>query len=294
MDLFCRAMGARAKRVHFNRFMSDVHVRLAAMRKQRLADPLKFVARDIAAGVSVLCFDELVVVDIADAMLLGGLFQALIDHGLTLVFTSNVPPHDLYRDGLQRSRFLPTIALIEKHTTVLNLDGPTDYRLRHLEAAPLYMVGSRDLLLPPLLARLPSLAGEPFRDVTTIVIANRQIPVLWRSASGLCLDFDALCGQGRGTDDYIALADEFAVIGVVDVPVLDAALDDCARRLIALVDEFYERRVNMLIVAAAPPADLYVGTRLAFEWRRTVSRLAEMQTPCYLSTPHRLKETAPT
>ena len=287
MDFFCAALEAPARRTHFHRFMHDVHERLRRLRAERLEDPLARVAAELAAGVRVLCLDELQVSDIADAMLLAGLIEGLLAHGVTLVFTSNVPPSGLYADGLQRTRFLPAIALLERGTTVLEVDGGIDYRLRILERAPLYFdlgAGNSDALLEQ---RFEAIAGEPGVRGGSIEIEDRAIPVERRATGIVWFEFRALCAGARSTLDYIGIARQHHTVLVSGVPVLEPSDDDAARRLVTLVDEFYDRGVKLALSAAAPADRLYRGERLAHEFRRTASRLAEMQSHDYLARPHR-------
>jgi cell division protein ZapE len=256
MDLFHASLAVPARREHFHRFMKDLHARLKGLRDTQ--DPLARVALDLARDARVLCLDELFVSDIADAMLLAGLFAGLLDNGVTLVFTSNAPPQELYRDGLQRSRFLPAITLIERHTEIVNVDAGQDYRLRALEKAPLYLDAGDPLVAGAMAERFVSIAGET-----------------------------ALCDGPRSQADYVEIARDFHTVLVSDVPRFDVRLENPARRFIALVDEFYDRSVKLVLSAAAPLADLYRGDRLTFEFDRTRSRLAEMQAHEYLARPHR-------
>ncbi len=287
MDLFCAALEVPARRAHFHHFMHDVHARLAALRPLALADPLARVAADLAAETRVLCFDELYVSDIADAMLLGGLFAGLVGRGVTLVITSNTPPAELYKDGLQRSRFVPAIRLLEQATLPVAVDGGVDYRLRQLERAPLYVAGGGADAERALAERFESIAGEAGAEGGTIVIEDRPIAVRRRAAGTIWFDFAALCAGPRATADYIALARQHHTVIVSDVPVFDATSEDAARRFIALVDEFYERGVKLVLSAGAAPDRLYRGERLAREFQRSASRLVEMQSRDYLARPHR-------
>jgi cell division protein ZapE len=286
MDLFAESLTVPVVRVHFHRFMHDVHARLNALRAQAQPEPLARIAADLAAERRVLCFDELYVSDIADAMLLAGLFEGLVAAGVTLVFTSNTPPAGLYRDGLQRSRFLPAIALLERVTTVLEVDGGTDYRLRELERAPLYLQAdaSSDAELERRFAAIAGAAG--IRD-GALQIEDRPIVLRRRHGGVAWFDFGALCEGPRGTPDYIEIARQFHTVLLSGVPRFDTAADNEARRFIALVDELYERGVKLIISAAAPADELYHGQRLQFEFRRTTSRLAQMQSHEYLIQPHR-------
>ena len=289
MDLFCRAaeeLGASVRRTHFHRFMHDVHARLTALRPLELEDPVARVAADIAADTRVLCFDELFVTDIADAMLLAGLFAGLIKRGVTLVVTSNVAPAGLYRDGLQRSRFLPAIALLERATEVVEVDGGTDYRLRQLERAPLYVVAGDVDSEAALLGIFTAIARRPGDEGGHIEIEERPIVVRRKADSVVWFAFSAVCEGPRSTDDYIEIARQYHTVLLSGVPVLDSSADDAARRFVALVDEFYERGVKLVLSAAAQPERLYRGKRLAFEFARAASRLTEMQSHDYLARPH--------
>jgi cell division protein ZapE len=285
MDMFYESLPfAQKRRRHFHRFMQDVHERLRANAGHQA--PLQLVADGIAADVRVLCFDEFFVNDIADAMILGTLLTALFARGVTLVATSNSPPEELYTDGLQRQQFLPAIKQLEQHTQVLNVDGGTDYRLQRLTRAGTYLLTTdpgTDSRLASLFHGLTGAAARP----DEIEIAGRTIAVAALDALAVWFEFDAICEGPRSTEDYIELARTWPTVLVAHVPVLTPQHEDAARRFIALVDEFYDRRVNLIISAAAPLSQLYQGERLRLEIQRALSRLNEMQTPEYLSQPHR-------
>ena len=287
MDLFYQSLPfADRRRRHFHRFMHDVHAELKTL-QQREA-PLETVAERIAGEVRVLCFDELFVSDIADAMILGTLFAGLFRRGVTLVATSNVPPRDLYKDGLQRQRFVPAIELIEQHVEVIAVAGSTDYRLRQLTQAGTYLPCGA----PDTRRRLEELFGQLAGDAQrqsggTIQIEDRPIAVVRESGSVVWFEFDAVCAGPRSQEDYIEIARNYQSVIVSDVPVLDAQRENPARRFIALVDELYDRNVNLVVSAAAPPAELYRGDRVKFEFERTISRLTEMQSEEYLAREHR-------
>ena len=285
VDLFAEHAVVPTLRYHFHHFMQEAHAQLATLHDEQ--DPLVAVARQFATRCRVLCFDELAVADIADAMILGGLFKALTDAGVTLVLTSNTPPSGLYPDGLQRARFLPAIALLEERTRVLEMDAGTDYRLRELVREPIWVVGTGvdpDRLLAQ---RFATLAGESASGPGEVQVFGRSIPTRRTAAAAVWFDFAALCDGPRGVPDYIAIGERFAIVAVSSVPVFDGSNDDPARRFIAVIDEFYDRGVKLLASAAATPDTLYRGTRLAFPFRRTASRLAEMQSRDYLARPHR-------
>jgi cell division protein ZapE len=286
MDMFYDSLPfAQKRRRHFHRFMQDVHNGLKENAGQQA--PLERIAEGIAAGIEVLCFDEFYVSDIADAMILGSLLAALFARGVTLVATSNSPPGELYRDGLQRQRFLAAIGLIERHTQVLGVDGGTDYRLRRLTRAGTYLLTTT----PGTDARLAGL----YRGLThgaivkpgQIEIAGRPIATAATDPLAIWFEFEALCEGPRSTEDYIEVARTWPTVLLAHVPLLTVQHENAARRFIALVDETYDRRVNLVITAAVPLPQLYQGERLQFEFQRTVSRLTEMQTPEYLCEAHR-------
>ncbi len=232
------------------------------------------------------CLDELQVTDIADAMLLGGLFDELLRQGVTLVITSNVPPSALYRDGLQRARFLPAIELLERHLDVLEVDAGADYRLRQLRRAPVYLI-STDPATPARLASLfAELAGMRAESARHIELNGRTLTASKRAGGVVWFSFANICEGARSAIDYAELAQDFHTVFVTDIPLLTASREDAARRLIILVDEFYDQGVKLVVSAAAPPADLYQGERLSFDFRRTASRLAEMQSEEYLARAH--------
>lgn len=286
MDAFFDALPfSRKRRTHFHRFMLDVHERRKHYPHE--ADPLLKVADEIAAETRVLCFDEFFVSDIADAMILGRLFEALFSHGITLVATSNVEPDRLYKDGLQRDRFLPAIAELKKNVTVLNVDGGVDYRLRTLHEIELYLTPADASAETRLCDNFKRLASHDLRSNVALSINDRTIHAL-RQADGVAwFDFRELCEGPRSAADYIELARLFHTLLISNVPQFTADSEDSARRFITLIDELYDRAVNLLISAAVPLSALYAGKRLVFEFERTRSRLIEMQSQEYLSKGHR-------
>ena len=286
MDLFFQSLPfPERRRRHFHRFMHDVHAELETL--QDVEAPLETVADRLASRVRVLCFDELFVTDIADAMLLGGLFGGLFRRGVTLVATSNVPPGDLYRNGLQRQRFLPAIELIEQHVEVIAVDGDRDYRLRQLTQAGTYLRSGDPDTGARLRALFAELSDHGDASDGTVEIEGRPIRVVSQSESAVWFEFAALCGGPRSQDDYIEIGRNYQSVVVSNVPVMDELRDDEARRFIALVDELYDRCVKLVVSAAAAPALLYRGERLVPEFQRTASRLTEMQSEEYLARGHR-------
>jgi cell division protein ZapE len=285
MDLFFETLAINAKRrVHFHRIMADVHRRLAAL--DAVSDPLARIAADIARDTRVLCFDEFYVSDIGDAMILGRFLEGLFAAGVTLVATSNAHPDDLYRDGLQRARFLPAIELLKKNMHVLEMDGGTDYRLRLLEQAGTYLTPD-DAAAGARLQRLfDDAASSHIRRGEALEINGRPIATRMLAKGIAWFDFAAICDGPRSQADYIEIARWYPTVIVSHVPRFDADAEDQARRFIALVDEFYDRGVKLIVSARTGIGDLYRGERLAFEFDRTTSRLTEMQSAEYLARPH--------
>jgi len=285
MDLFFDGLTIEAKkRIHFHRMMHEIHERLKSL--QDVADPLDAVAADIARETSVLCFDEFFVSDIGDAMILGRLLDGLFARGVTLVTTSNIHPDDLYRDGLQRQQFLPAIELLKTHTEVVNMDGDTDYRLRLLQKAGTYLCPDDGVATQRLQYFFDESATSQIQEDIELDINNRPIRAC-RAAKGIAwFRFPDICDGPRSQSDYIEIARWYPSVIISGVPQFDARQEDQARRFISLVDEFYERRVNLILSADVAVDALYQGNRLAFEFDRTVSRLIEMQSNAYLALPH--------
>jgi cell division protein ZapE len=287
MDLFYDSVPSlKRRRSHFHHFMRDVHEQLSRLRAQ--PSPLEALARELAAQIRVLCLDELYVSDITDAMILGTLFEALLRREVTLVITSNLAPHELYRAGLQRSRFLPTIALLESRLEQCLLDGDCDYRLLQLQRAPIYL-DSRAADSGTRLQRLfTELAAGQAASATEVRLLGRKVRALGCRGDLVWFDFAALCQGPRSQNDYVELAQEFRTVLLSNVPVFDAPeQDDAARRFIALIDEFYDQGTKLVVSAAAAPALLYRAGRLQSEFQRTASRLVEMQTAAYLARARR-------
>lgn len=287
MDMFYESLPIKRKmRMHFHHFMQRVQRELVALQGQ--ADPLKKVADIIHQEAVVICFDEFFVSNVSDAMILGDLFSMLFDRGITLVATSNIEPLGLYKNGIHRDRFLPAIAQVEKHTTVMNIDAGIDYRLRLLKQAKLYSSPLTDDTKDWLSERFDTLAGGQTISTSPIVIGGRNIDIIKRTETMLLADFRALCMQPRSAADFIEIANDFDTVMVDNVPALNDTLMDPTRRFIYLVDEFYDRRVKLLIRAEQSILTLYQGEKLAFEIERTRSRLLEMQSEEYLAEEHRL------
>jgi len=285
MDWFYESLRfSRRERTHFYRFMRQVHAELRAV--TRRTQPLDTVAERLAQRTRVICLDEFFVADIADAMILAGLFEGLFRRGVTLIATSNTAPQDLYKDGLQRDRFLPTVELIQEHMDVVHLDGGIDYRLRQLEQAPTYLDSALAGTSAQLQQRFAALAGGSATGPKVLSIEDRGIAAVATGAGMAWFEFGELCEGPRSQTDYIELARSYHTIFISNIPEFTGADEDAARRFIAAIDEFYDRGVKLVVSAAAAPAVLYHGERLALEFQRAASRLVEMQSQHYLAGQH--------
>jgi len=274
--------------MHFHHFMQRVHKMLNALQGQQ--DPLELVADQIYKEAIVICFDEFFVSNVIDAMILGDLFGMLFKRGITLVATSNIAPDGLYKNGIHRDRFLPAIALLQERCTVLNVDSGIDYRLRVLKQAHLYCSPLSPENETWLASRFQALSSQHpiLRD--DIVINERQVAVRGRTDDLLWCNFDELCLKPRSAADFIELAKLYHTVLVGNVPVLNDQIADATRRFVYLVDEFYDRRVKLLVTAQQSILELYEGEKLAFEIQRTRSRLLEMQSDDYLMEAHRTQD----
>ena len=286
MDTFFESLPFERKmRVHFHRFMQRVHRELKNFKGEK--NPLDLVAKKFADETRVICFDEFFVSDIGDAMILATLMDGLFKRGVTLVCTSNIVPDGLYKDGLQRARFLPAIALVKKYTDVVNVDGGVDYRLRTLEQARLYHTPLNEEADASLRKSFDALAIEAGKHSKTMEINGRKIPARAHADDVVWFDFPDVCDGPRSQNDYIEIARQFHAIIISNVPVLGGDKDDQSRRFVNMIDEFYDRNVKVIMSAAAPITELYSGGSLSFEFERTESRLLEMQSQEYLEAPHK-------
>ena len=284
MDCFFAAVPYRRKRrVHFHAFMREIHERLQGVKHEQ--DPLARVAARVAHETRLMCFDEFHVSDIADAMILGRLMQALFDAGVIFCITSNYPPDGLYPNGLHRERLLPTIALLNDRLDVIKIDAGIDYRLRALEQSAVYWLpadGDAATLLMRTFARMAHGEGH----VRPIEVLGRTLPVVHRAPGIAWFEFDVLCGGPRSQNDYLDLAQRFHTLFLSGVPCMGPELANAARRFTWLVDICYDHRVKLVIAAAVPAEALYVAGPQATEFARTVSRLIEMRSRDYLASPH--------
>ena len=290
MDLFFSTAPVQAKRrIHFHEFMRDVHDSIHAWRQdanRKESDPIPRLAREIVAHSWLLCFDELQVTDIGDAMILGRLFQELFAQGVVMVITSNRPPDDLYKDGLQRERFVPFIGEIKNRLDVLELNSDRDYRLGRKRGMQVYYSPLNGASEDAMIQCFERLTGGVDARPETLVVHGRSWTVP-RAADGCAwFGFDELCGKPLGASDYLELATQYHTVLVSDVPLLSPANRDAAKRFVTLIDALYEHKVTFLCSSAAPPQDLYPSGDGAFEFQRTVSRLMEMQSEEYLLQEH--------
>ena len=288
MDFFFEeAPVAKKRRAHFNRFMVDVHARIHAERqKVGVDDPILPVARALAEDARLLCFDEFQVTDVADAMILGRLFDRLFAEGVTIVATSNTPPDRLYEGGLNRQLFTPFIEEIKQRLDVVELNGPTDYRLQRFSGVKVYLTplgADADAAMDAAWARLTDgKAGKP----CSLAVLGRQVAVP-RQARGVAqFDFADLCEQPLAAADYLAVAQEFHTVLLDHIPLLTPDMRNAARRFTLLIDTLYDEGVKLVCSAAAPPDGLYPEGYGADSFRRTASRLAEMQSDAYLKRGH--------
>ncbi|WP_196588471.1 cell division protein ZapE [Aliivibrio fischeri] len=285
VDTFYDALPTERKmRIHFHRFMQRVHDELGELKQQ--SDPLLIVADKFKQETDIICFDEFFVSDITDAMILATLLEALFDRGITLVATSNILPQDLYRNGLQRARFLPAISLIEQYCDIINVDSGVDYRLRTLEQAEIYhypLDSDAEINMKGYFLQLVS--GCDYES-TQIEINHRLLEVKAEGDGVVHFDFASLCESARSQHDYIELSRLYHTVLLSNVKIMGELNDDAARRFIAMVDEFYERNVKLIISAETDLASIYQKGRLTFEFKRCQSRLIEMQSHEYLAKEH--------
>lgn len=295
MDLFFDAVPLRRKRrAHFHAFMHDVHKRIHAWRQAKKTgkvkgdDPIQPVADALAREARLLCFDEFSVTDIADAMILGRLFEALFARGVVVVATSNVEPARLYEGGLNRALFLPFIAALQERMEVVRLDARTDFRLEKIGGSPVYYTPPDTAARSAMDKIFRNLTGKPHGDPMTIPVLGRAVSVPEAVEHVARFSFDDVCGRPLGSADYLALAENFHTIFIDDIPVMPQHMRNEAKRFINLIDTLYDQHVKLVASAEAAPTGLYTGTdgREAFEFERTASRLIEMQSQSYLALPH--------
>jgi cell division protein ZapE len=301
MDMFFEAAPQRRKRrAHFHAFMHDVHKRIHAWRQDKKAglakgdDPIQPVADALASEARLLCFDEFSVTDIADAMILGRLFEALFVRGVVVVATSNVEPARLYEGGLNRALFMPFIALLQERMEVIRLDARTDFRLEKIGGSPVYYTPPDESAHTAMDKIFQSLTGKEHGEPSTLPVLGREVNVPEAAEHVARFTFNDLCGKPLGSADYLALAENFHTILIDDIPVMPQHMRNEAKRFINLIDTLYDQHVKVVASAQAAPMELYTGAegREAFEFERTASRLIEMQSHAYLALPHGRSDSA--
>ena len=286
MDMFYDSLGEMPRRrLHFHRLMQRVHLELVELAGSR--DPLRLVATKLKKEARVLCIDEFYVTDIGDAMILAALLDALFAGGITLVATSNLHPGQLYENGLQRRRFLPAIDLLQRHMQVLEIESGEDFRMRLLKDAGSYHTPKDARADARMLASFEALGDGEILENAELAILNRVIRAR-RVAGGVAMfDFHDLCETARSQNDYIELSRLYHTFLLSNVPVMGPASENAARRFIALVDELYDRSVNLIVSAEVPVESLYRGQRHSKEFERCMSRLIEMRSVEYMERMHK-------
>ena len=280
MDCFYHCLPFKKKqRIHFHEFMQSVHNALTLHQGEK--DPLKIIASEIARKIDVLCFDEFYVSDITDAMLLGRLIKTLFEKGVCLVATSNTPPDDLYKNGLQRSQFIPAIELIKKNCDIVHVPTEIDYRLRHLKEAGVFYTPLDDIAKQNMEKSFDTLTAGKNINATPLSIFGRQINIKKRADDIIWFEFDELCRVPRSQNDYLEIAKHFRIIFISDIPVIPVTQKDTLCLFVSLVDVFYDARVKLVISAAEPVGQLYNRGYMTLEFTRTHSRLLEMQSTDY-------------
>lgn len=286
MDLFMQALPTvRKRRRHFHRFMLEINE--ALNRCSQMQNPIQHIVAEMAKEIDVLCLDEFFVSDITHAMILDRLLNAMHAQGITIITTSNIAPADLYKNGLQRERFLPAIAWIEEHLIVHHVPDGEDFRRRHFSMQNIFRQADSPSQRQALIDDLSELTGHaPAKNEAHFQVGSREIPLYWRNKDSIVFDFAQLCQGNYSQKDYIEIAKHFAYVGIVGVPIMDEYLEDAARRFLLLIDEFYDRRVKLLLTTADDINRLYQGKKMHFEYERLQSRLFEMQSEAYWREAH--------
>lgn len=280
MDCFYFCLPFKQKlRMHFHSFMRHIHQELS--HHQGEADPIKVIAKELAKKIIVLCFDEFYVSDITDAMILGRLLKALFMYGVTLVATSNIAPDDLYKNGLQRSQFLPAIALIKKNLAIVHIPTTVDYRLRHLQAAGVFYTPLNEKARENMQKTFELLTKGHSVDESSITINGRQIPVIKKTSEIVWFDFAVICRVPRSQNDYLAIAEKYHTVFISDIPIIPTDATDTICLFVSLVDVFYDAKVKLVMSAAESIPEIYSRGFMILEYTRTHSRLLEMQSMDY-------------
>lgn len=285
IDCFYECLPFKEKhRIHFHHFMMDVHEQLRTLPKS--TDPLITIAENFSSQYQVLCLDEFHIHDIADAMLMVGLLKMLVNNGVTIVASSNIAIKDLYKNGLQRERFIEVIKLLEQVTIEYDLGDSIDYRFNALEKSTIYFVGFNDETTTTLTECFESIIPTKAKHNRQIEINNRMLDYIAEADDVIWFDYSEICESARSAHDYIEIAQIYTTVVVSNIPVMNEEYDSAAKRFIHFIDALYDHNVKFICSAEAQPDKLYVGKRLAFAFDRTISRLTEMQTKNYLALPH--------
>ncbi len=291
MDTFFNSLPSeRRQRIHFHKFMRHVQQRMAELKGKQ--EPLYLIARDFAKQVKVICFDEFFVDDIGDAMILGHLLKHLFELGITLVITSNIPVDDLYKDGLQRQRFMPTIALLRQYCQLLEVNNKVDYRLKNIATDGHYFTPLNEAATQNLQNRFDNYSHNKEICPNKLEINDREISAIQCAEGILWLSFDELCKKPRNTQDYLILAKQYPTVLISDVPILNAHNNNSAKRFIHAIDIFYDEKVHLILSADTDIDQLYQGTLCLEKFKRTTSRLHEMQTKDYFKETMAYKKTS--
>ena len=279
MDLFYNHLPTQQKqRLHFHEFMRNVHAQLATIKNQQA--PLAVIGKRVAEKTRVLCLDEFYVADIGDAMLLAGLLEALFANQIILVTTSNTTPDNLYRGGLQRERFIPAIELIKSHTQLIKMEQGADFRLQATKQSDYqrYQLCDESSAFELMSQQFQKITGKAFnKGSTTLTVNGREIPLIAEHDTLIWLDFNTLCQTARATSDYLEIASRYKTIMITHIPQMDEALDNAAIRFIHLIDAIYDNQVELITTATAAPTQLYCGQHHVKSFKRTASRLCEME-----------------
>lgn len=285
MDVFYACVPyTRKRRIHLHQFMSEVHHEMKMLSAEK--DPLIALADNIAKSIRLLCLDEFHISDIADAMILGRLLEAMFERGVVMIITSNSPPDELYANGLQRQKFLPAIELIKLNLKVINIDSGNDYRLREMASAPLFMLSKDAESNQRMQAIFERLSAGKMIEKNYIEVVGRKIPVKFLSRNAVWFDFKEICGGHHAQSDYLEIAHQHPVLFVSDIPLMGKSEAAEAQRFIWLIDILYDNRVKLVATSAAPPKEICIDKEKSIEFSRTVSRLIEMQSQSYLELPH--------
>lgn len=288
MDLFMQYLPTKRKRRrHFHRFMLEMHD--ALNQTKNVENPIDLIIKKLAQRIDIICLDEFFVADIADAMLFDRIFHAMKQHGITLVTTSNIEPKNLYKDGLQRQRFLPAIAWIEANLVVHHIADGEDFRHRHFSQQNVFRSPDSSQVRQAIEQDLINITGNTPRENSALSrfrAGSREIPLIFRLDHGIMFDFNVLCVGNYSQKDYIEIGKRFPYVALVGIPLLDNYYEDAAKRFLLLIDEFYDRGVKLLISSDVAIEEIYQGKKLRFEYERVQSRLFEMQGKDYWNSPH--------